>query len=96
MNSQDFRFYASLYVQRLRYLTIPVAIATAFGLGVALLLQPGYRSVAKILVEPPRISTDLARSSVTADPIQQLQVLEQQLTTRASLLGLAQKFAIFP
>ncbi|RVD59178.1 lipopolysaccharide biosynthesis protein [Mesorhizobium sp. M2D.F.Ca.ET.185.01.1.1] len=96
MNSQDFRFYASLYVQRLRYLTIPVAIATAFGLAVALLLQPVYRSVAKILVEPPRISTDLARSSVTADPIQQLQVLEQQLTTRASLLGLAQKFAIFP
>ena len=96
MNSQDFRFYASLYVQRLRYLIIPIVMATVVGFAVALLLQPLYRSVAKILVEPPRISTELARSSVTADPIQQLQVLEQQLTTRASLLGLAEKFAIFP
>ena len=96
MNSQDIRFYASLYVQRLRYLVIPIVVATAAGLAAAILLQPVYRSVAKILVESPRISTELARSSVTADPIQQLQVLEQQLTTRASLLGLAEKFAIFP
>ncbi|TPN85045.1 lipopolysaccharide biosynthesis protein [Mesorhizobium sp. CU2] len=96
MNSQDLRFYASLYVQRLRYLIIPIVVATLVGLAVAVLLQPIYRSVAKILVESPRVSTELARSSVTADPIQQLQVLEQQLTTRASLLGLAEKFAIFP
>ncbi|TPI50224.1 hypothetical protein FJW05_03965 [Mesorhizobium sp. B2-9-1] len=96
MNSQDFRFYASLYVQRLRYLIIPIVMATVAGFAAALLLQPIYRSVAKILVDSPRISTELARSSVTADPIQRLQVLEQQLTTRASLLGLAEKFAIFP
>ncbi|WP_027164351.1 hypothetical protein [Mesorhizobium sp. WSM3224] len=95
MDSQDFRFYASVYAQRLRYLAIPIVMTTVVGFAVALFLPPVYRSVAKILVESPRISTELARSSVTADPIQQLQVLEHELTTRASLLGLAGKFAIF-
>jgi uncharacterized protein involved in exopolysaccharide biosynthesis len=95
MDSQDFRFYASIYVQRLRYLVIPIVMTTVIGFAAALFLPPVYRSVAKILVESPRISTELTRPSVAADPIQQLQVLEHELTTRASLLGLASKLAIF-
>jgi uncharacterized protein involved in exopolysaccharide biosynthesis len=96
MDSQDVRFYLSVYLQRLHYFLPPIVVVTVIGLLAALLLQPIYRSVAKILVESPRISADLARPSVQADAVQQLQVLEQELMTRASLLSMAEKFAIYP
>ena len=43
MDSQDFRFYASIYVQRLRYLVIPIVMMTVVGFAVALLLPPVFR-----------------------------------------------------
>src|SRR5262249_31421636 len=63
---------------------------------VALRLPPLYVAVAKILVDSSRISADLARPTVPGGVIQQLEVLEQQLTTRDSLLAMAEKFAIYP
>lgn len=96
MDSQDVRFYLSVFFRRLRYFLVPFVAVTVTGCLVAFLLPPGYLAVAKILVESPRVSADLARPSVPADALQQVLVLEQQLTTRASLLAMAEKFAIYP
>ena len=43
----------------------------------------------------PKISSNLARSSVPQDAIEQLQILEQQLTTRDSLLAIAERFGVY-
>jgi polysaccharide chain length determinant protein (PEP-CTERM system associated) len=96
MDSQDVRFYLSIFLRRLHYFLFVAVVVTAAGSLVALILPSVYLAVARIMVESPRISADLARPSVPADAIQELQVLEQQLTTRASLLTMAEKFAIYP
>jgi uncharacterized protein involved in exopolysaccharide biosynthesis len=96
MDRQDVRFYLSIFLRRLHYFAVPLVVVTLAGGIIALILPPRYLAVAKILVESPRILTDLARPSVPADAIQQVPVLEQQLTTRASLLGMAERFHIYP
>jgi uncharacterized protein involved in exopolysaccharide biosynthesis len=95
MDSQDVRFYLSIFLRRLHYFLAPLVLVTFAGCLVALLLPREYLAVASILLESPRISADLARPSVPADSIQQLQVLEQQVTTRTSLLDMARKLAIY-
>jgi succinoglycan biosynthesis transport protein ExoP len=95
MDSQDVRFYLSIFLRRLHYFLPPLVVATFAGYAIALLLPPEYLAVARILIESPRISAELARPSVPADGLEQLQVLEQQLMTRASLLATAEKFGIY-
>lgn len=96
MDSQDVRFYLSIFLRRLHFFLIPLVVVTFAGCSIALILPSVYLAVAKIMVESPRIPADLARPSVPADGIRQLQILEQQLTTRANLLAMAEKFAIYP
>ncbi|MDW6021565.1 hypothetical protein SAZ10_07275 [Mesorhizobium sp. BAC0120] len=96
MDSQDVRFYFSVFLRRLHYFLLPVVAVTLAGSLVAFYLPPVYVAVAKILVESPSVSANPDRPAVPADPIQQLQVLEQQLTTTASLVAMAEKFSIYP
>jgi succinoglycan biosynthesis transport protein ExoP len=95
VDSQDIRFYLSIFLRRLHYFLVPLLVAAFAGYFIATGLPPTYRAAARILVETPRIPADGA-SAVSADPIRQLQVLEQQLTTRSRLLAMADKFAIYP
>jgi uncharacterized protein involved in exopolysaccharide biosynthesis len=95
MATIDLRFYIYVFLQRLHYFLLAAATVTAAGCLVALYLPPSYVAVARILVESPRVSTDLARASAPTDAIEQLQVTEQLLTTRDSLLALARRLAVY-
>jgi uncharacterized protein involved in exopolysaccharide biosynthesis len=95
MESQNISFYLSVFRQRLGYFLLPVVLVTTVGTLAAFLLPSVYVGVAKILVESPRISADLARSAVPTDAIEQLQILEQELSTRVSLLAMARRFGIY-
>ncbi len=50
---------------------------------------------AKILVEAPQIPVNLVRSTVTTSSLGQLQIIQQQLTTRDNLVRLASKLGVY-
>lgn len=95
MNDADVRFYTSILLRRSPYLLAITVAALAIAVIVALVLPPVYRASAKILVEAPRIPTDLARSTVPIQAVQQLQIIRQEITTRDDLLALADKLDIY-
>lgn len=95
MGNIDFNFYFSILLRRLPYLIAIVIVALLSAIAATRLISPIYSSSAKILSEAPQIPTDLARSTVPLGAVEQLQILQQQITTRDDLLALAARLAIY-
>lgn len=91
----DFTYLRSVVRRRFWIVFLMGAIMSALGLVVAFILPPTYRSSATILVESQQIPTELARSTVTASAVEQIQIIEQRLMTRATLLELAETHRVF-
>jgi len=91
----DVRFYLSILLRRLPLILLCVTITTALALAVAFSLPRNYQSTAKILVEAPQIPVNLVRSTVSTSSLGQLQIIQQQLTTRDNLVKLATKLDIY-
>lgn len=84
-------------LRRRLLLMIIVAVAgTSIAIAVALYLPPKYSATAKVLVESPSIPTELARTTVTSEPLERLRLIEQRLMARESLLDLAERLNLFP
>lgn len=92
----DFKFYLSLFVRRLPYFLILVAIGSAIGVTLASVLPPVYLAQAKLLVESEQIPGDLAASTVQTGANEQLQIIQQRILTRAKLLEMSNKLQIYP
>jgi len=92
---RDIRFYRSILLQRMPYVLAIAAAVFVSAVTVAMLLSPVYRASAKILAESPQIPAELARSTVPIGAVAQLQILQQQITTRADLIALAQKLHVY-
>ena len=82
--------------RRKALLILPFIVVLCIGSAVAMFWPAMYRSEAKILVETQRIPTNLVQPTVTAGPKERIQVIEQRLKTRENLLGLVDKFKLFP
>lgn len=95
MTDDDIRFYLSMLWRRMPYLALVAVSISAIGIAVAYVLPPVYRATAKILVEAPQIPANLARSTVPADPWQQMQIVQEKLTTRENLLDFARRLNIY-
>ena len=91
----DFKYYLSVFWRRFPYFLVIAALISALGLTVAALLPPVYRATARMLVETPQIPGDLAQSTVPVNAIEQIEIIQQRLMTRADLLGLAERFDIY-
>ena len=95
MNSLDLKYYFSVFLRRLPYLLVILAFVSAIGLTVAFILPPSYQSTARMLVEPAQIPGQLAQSTVPVNAVEQIQIIQQRLMTRANLLDLAERFEIY-
>ena len=95
MDNLDLKFYWSVFLRRLPYFLVMLALLTAIAVTVALILPPVYRSSASMLVEPQQIPGDLAQSTVPVNPFEQVQIIEQRLMTRANLLALADRIGLY-
>ena len=82
-------------MRRLPYLLVILAFVSAIGLTVAFILPPSYQSTARMLVEPAQIPGDLAQSTVPVNAVEQIQIIQQRLMTRANLLDLAERFEVY-
>lgn len=96
MGQIDIHFYVWMFFRRLPYIILITFVGAIAGVLIALQLPPTFVGVAKVLVESPRLTTDLARSAIQTNVVEQLQVIEQKLTTRASLLEMAKRFDVYP
>lgn len=89
------RFYGSLLLRRLPAMLILFFACTTLGLLLALGLRPSYSSQARLLVQDQAISQDLATSTVQIAGLEEVQLLREQLMTRANLIDIANEFGVF-
>lgn len=89
----DLRFYWSLLMRRLPVMLALLIICSAFGAVWAIRAPSTYSTSARLLVENPRI---LESRDATGDSAEEmLQVIEQQLLTRANMIDVANKLNVF-
>jgi uncharacterized protein involved in exopolysaccharide biosynthesis len=62
---------------------------------VAVVLPPVYRSTATILIKEQEIPQELVRSTVTSYADERIQVISQQVMTRATLLDLVDRYGLY-
>jgi polysaccharide biosynthesis transport protein len=62
---------------------------------VAVVWPPTYRSTATILIEEQEIPPDLVRSTISSYADERIQVISQQVMTRANLLQIADKYRLY-
>lgn len=93
--TMDLKFYISLFLRRLPYFLIMVAIGSAIGLTLASVLPPVYVAQSRLVVESEQIPGDLAASTVQTGATEQLQIIQQRILSRASLLDMANALQIY-
>lgn len=91
----DVRFYLSLFLRRIHYFLLMLALGAAIGITLALVLPPLYRAQARLVVESAQIPGDLAASTVQVAAIEQLQIIQQRVLTRETLLEMANRLRIY-
>lgn len=89
----DLRFYWSLLMRRLPVMLALLIICAAFGVVSALQAPATYSASARLLVEAPQIIAD--RTGTTTSSAETLQLIEQQLITRANMIDIANKLDVF-
>ncbi|MBP1862308.1 GumC family protein [Rhizobium herbae] len=95
MGNIDLGFYLSILRRRLPYLLAIAVMTLLSAIAAARVIPSVYSSSAKILIEAPQIPVELARSTVPLGAVEQLQILQQQITTRDDLLALAKKLKVY-
>ncbi len=91
----DIRFYLSLFLRRLHWFLLFLIIGSAIGLTLAKVLPPVYVAKARLLVESEQIPGDLAASTVQTEATEQLEIIQQRILTRDTLLELANRLRIY-
>jgi polysaccharide biosynthesis transport protein len=95
MADYDIRFYIAVFLRRLPYFLAIVMTVTGAAIAAAYLMPRVYRASARVLLETPQVSTNLAGSIIPANAIGQLQIVQEKLTTSENLLALARRFGIY-
>lgn len=94
MNS-ELKFYYLLLKRRLPIMLAFIVVFCAIGVFMAMTLPPKYSANARLLVESPQISSEMAITTVQTSADKQLQIIEQRLMTRANMIDIANKFGVF-
>lgn len=97
-NAQPFdpgRFIA-IFRKRIFYFAIPFVILLIAGVLITAIQRPIYLSEGRVLVEFPEIPTNLVEPTVTAGATERIQIIQQHLMSRDSLMPIVTKFNLFP
>ena len=87
-------YLAALRRHKLQIVAV-AAVLAAISIIVAVALPPVYRSSATILVQEQEVPPDLVRSTITSFADERIQVISQQVMTRAVLLQLVDKYDLY-
>lgn len=91
----ELKYYVSIFLRRLHYFLLVSVVISAVAVIVAATLPPAYESQTRLLLEGPQIPADLAASTVTVGLLEQLEIIEQRLMTRANMLAVARSQQVF-
>lgn len=91
----DIKFYISLFFRRLHYFLIMLTLGSVIGVTLAWMLPPVYRAEARLVVESAQIPGNLAASTVLIEAREQLQIIQQRILTRDTLLEMANRLQIY-
>ena len=94
--TKDLRDYWLFFQRRKKQIVLIMAALLTISLIVAFVLPPTYRSTATILIEEQEIPSDLVRSTITSFADQRIQVISQQVMTRANLMQVVEKYNLYP
>ena len=92
---KSLRDYAAIVHRRRGVMLLVLGLLLAVTLAVALLLPPVYRSTATILIKEQEIPQEFVRSTVTSFADERIQVISQQVMTRATLLALVDRYDLY-
>lgn len=87
--------YLSMLRRRRWLILIVFALLFVISIIVALTLPAVYRSTATILIKEQEIPQEFVRSTVTSFADERIQVISQQVMTRATLLDLVDKYSLY-
>lgn len=91
----DLKFYFSLFLRRLHWFMLFLVIGSAIGITLATVLPPVYVAEARLLVESEQIPGDLAETTVRVEAAEQLQIIEQRILTRDTLVDMANRLDVY-
>ncbi|MFZ3583325.1 GumC family protein [Loktanella sp. DJP18] len=91
----DLRFYLAIFWRRLPYFLLLLTTGTALGVTVAIISPAIYEAQARLVVESEQIPDEMASSTVRTDATEQLQIIEQRILTRDTLLEMANRLGIY-
>lgn len=91
----DLRFYLSLFLRRLHWFLLVAVLVSGAGLVLARVLPTVYVAAAKLVVESEQIPSALAASTVEVQAGEQLQIIQQRILTRDTLLEMANRLQIY-
>src|SRR5207249_305009 len=94
--TKDLRDYISAFGRRKRQILATVVPLFLISVALAALLPSAYRSTATILIEQQEVPPDLVRSTISSYADQRIQVISQQVMTRANLMQIVAKYNLYP
>jgi uncharacterized protein involved in exopolysaccharide biosynthesis len=89
-------YFIEAFKRRFFYFLIPFGLISTLGLYFAAIQKPSYLSEGKILLETQSIAPDIVRPVITSTTGEGVQLIEQRVTSRDTLLAVASKFGLFP
>lgn len=91
----DLPFYWKLFWRRLPVMALFVLLFSSLGVITAMKLPETWSASARLLAEAPQIPDNMVRSTVQTDAVEQLDIIQQRLLTRANLIDIANRFDVF-
>ena len=92
----DLSSIRNLLLRRRWYVVLPLFAVWALVWGVSWVLPAVYRSSTLILVMQPTVSQSIVGTSPSNDLQDRLDSIDQQVRSRTRLLGIIQKFGLYP
>jgi len=93
--TRDLSDYVAAFKRRKKTIFATMAILLLAAAVVAVVWPPIYRSTATILIEEQEIPPDLVRSTISSYADQRIQVISQQVMTRANLTQIVDKYRLY-
>lgn len=92
---RDIGDYLTAFRRRRNPMLVTAGLILAVAVLIALLMPPVYRSTSTILIEEQEIPQDLVRTTITSYADQRIQVISQQVMTRANLMQIIEKYELY-
>ena len=86
----------AIFRKRIFYFAIPFVVLLIAGVLITAIQRPIYLSEGRVLVESPEIPTNLVEPTVIAGATERIQIIQQHLMSRDSLMPIVTKFNLFP